>query len=531
MSGEQYITKASLVSDLEMSVVVFPGTELVLRDYRSEALRKGLTLVELFGIRHGHKLDSDEAVRKAIHAAQMRRRDDMAAFFRAGILRPERVTTSDDYLTPQTSGSTAAVANFYRETIARLGGPEPPRHPQDQIIDALFSEDAITHLMKEQIEAYYESKLKKGEKYVFFWGRKSGEISGQGPWLDTNETMLAQMMVVIRRNDPKRKLVLIGDPVRLPPSVDGEVVPHFDVTLVQYWDHDFPGKRDATAQLYFLRIIIALNPDSVSIGTNSGILELPHLMGMKTVYLENDHLHKRKGLRWQLLAANYGPSENPADLGSYEQILQSLRLQPKRNARKIEKYVEKVRAIETRKVDLLNIIRPGLQRFSTSTATELWSSRKALFDEIRPWLTAPLVIPIKLAPLAPRGNPKSQNQFLVHLIQAAATSPDEPAPLGQAAPAWRLFHEVKREWVLLRGTPFCGRFDLQSQALRAMRLCMETQHGLRQEELQRFWEVFNYTYLGPKKSDAPSAPSWKAAYRGWLKDTEDIWAYVLSRQA
>lgn len=53
---------------------------------------------------------------------------------------------------------------------------------------------------------------------------------------------------------------------------------------------------------------------------------------------------------------------------------------------------------------MLNIIRPGLQRFSTATVTELWSSSKALFDEIRPWLTAPLVIPTKSTPLAPSGN-------------------------------------------------------------------------------------------------------------------------------
>ncbi|UVH55120.1 hypothetical protein NWF24_20020 [Variovorax paradoxus] len=61
-----------------------------------------------------------------------------------------------------------------------------------------------------------------------------------------------------------------------------------------------------------------------------------------------------------MLAANYGPSENPGELGGYEKILESLRLQSKRNALKIEKYAEKVRAIDTRKVDVLNIIRPGL---------------------------------------------------------------------------------------------------------------------------------------------------------------------------
>ena len=93
---------------------------------------------------------------------------------------------------------------------------------------------------------------------------------------------------------------MIGDSVGIPGKVGDNVVPHPDMNLVQYWEgKQWPADRsDISAQTFFLALIQSHHPKTVSVGTNSGILELPHLMGMRTLYLENkaDHPRKRSAL-------------------------------------------------------------------------------------------------------------------------------------------------------------------------------------------------------------------------------------------
>jgi hypothetical protein len=515
MSGEQYITKAALIADRSITVTVYPGTQLILRDYRAEALRRGLSIVQLYNLRHDRDYKLELEVENAVKEKQLANAISMTDFLQRGIPNPTRVRLShDENLTPQTSGSTAAVANFYAQDPVRA---------EETLKSTLLADATLTPRLREQIEDYYFAKgFRINEKYAIFWGRKSGEMTGAGPWLDTNEIMLAQMMIVIRSKDPVRKLVLIGDPVNLPHHIDGMVVPRFDIDLVNYWDRGFPGGRNLSAQMFFIRVIRSLNRDAVSIGTNSGILELPHLMGMKTLYLENDHLHKRKGLRWQMLAANYNKTGNPSELTNLETVLTGLRAK-KGNVERIGKIETQIQDIKNKKIDILHHIRPGLQRFSTTTSTELWSSRKALFDEVKVWLTKPLVMQ--------KSQSFDHDLFLDLVINAAKADPDEAAPLNAATPAWARYHDARKKWIEIRASrlPFSGSFHKRTEALRTMSAAMR-QHGLTNTQQQQFWDTFNYTYLNGRQKMGVNPPDVRAAYRAWLKDTEDVWTYVQSRE-
>jgi len=514
MSGEQYITKAALISDPGTRVLLFSGTDMLMKDYKREAEHRGKTMLDLYNARTAGSgvaaCVSLEEMKASIETQQKTNLARMYAFLRAGIQNPGRVTIHNGEgpaPTPETRGSTSAVADFYREN------PDAA----SQLRETLFDDAAVSSRTKALIREWYRDKgFGFGAKYCLFWGRKSGEISGAGPYLDTNEIMLGQMMIAIRHKDPERKLVVIGDPVTVPQLLDGIAVPRFDIDLTKYWDGDFPGGRDTSAQLYFIDQIRTHNPDSISIGTNSGILEIPHLLGMKTLYLENNHLHLRKGLRWQLLAANYGKSANPSEEHSLRIQLAAVQ---KKQGRDTTALVDKLRFIETRKVDVLHQIRPGLQRFSTSTATELWVMRKSVFDEIRRWLTAPLIV-------SHAANPR-HDAFLDLVVRAALADANEVQPSGQQRPAWTTIHAVKTEWEELHAAPFNGSVFKQAAALRQMASTMRNQHGLTHQEQAQFWETFNHAYIHtPESTPAPDA---MAGYRGWLRDTEDIWAYVRSR--
>jgi hypothetical protein len=509
MSGEQYITKAALIADpsRETTVLIFPGTKLILRDYTTEAVSKGYTLVQLYNMRHKKTFTKDLEVTSDVRATQRANAIKMHAFLRSGIPAPERVTFSDNEDTkPETSGSTAAVALFYSSN---------PRNAESAVKTALLQDPGLTPKMRHNIEGYYFKKgFRMGEKYALFWGRKSGEATGAGPWLDTNEVMLAQMMIVIRLKDPGRKLVLIGDPVHLPAQVDGMAVPHPDINLIKYWDNGFPGGRDLSAQMFFIRLIRSLNRDTVSIGTNSGILELPHLMGIKTVYLENEHLHKRKGIRWQMLGANYRFTENPNEINTLRDMLEGARKSRKQG--RIQELERKIQDIERHKVKVVHQTRPGLQRFSTTAATELWSGRKWLFGEVEAWLRKPFNFVYDDA----------HDRFLDLVIRAAKANANEEVDANTQRPAWTGYHDARKAWMVIRDKTFAGSFHKRMSALQAMREAL-LQHGLTFEQRDRFWETFNYTYLN--QNGGPAPPDSNAAYRAWLKDTEEIWNTAKNR--
>jgi hypothetical protein len=526
MSGEAYITKAALIADDSTTVTVFPGTKMLLADYRRDAANLGYTLPQLYNLRHDKECCSDQEVEASIRDKQKDAAQALYEFLRQGVTNSDKRVKIDnnEALKARTSGSTEAVARHYaqgpREGTGNAQGAS--KAAEERMKRILFDEQNVSADRKDAIEKYWKGVgFQQGGKYVLFWGRKSGEKTGAGPALDTNEIMLAQMMIVLRRKDPQRKLVIIGDPVTLPPDVDGIPVPQFDIDLVQYWDHGFPGGRDLYAQMYFIKVIRTLCEDTVSIGGNSGILELPHLIGMKTVYLENAHLHARKGCRWQLLAANYKTSTE-AELREAQNRLAALQLNGKAN--RAEQLEAEVQAIRNRRVDVLNKIRPGLQRFSTTTATDLWFNRKWLFDEVAKWLNAQTTV-------APQPQ-AAHNAFLELMILAATANPEDRGTGNQPAPAWAAFHDAKKQWVTLRESkkPFSGSADQKSKALQAMAMSMH-KHGLTDVQQQQFWETFNYTFVNGDFDNEPRPPDFRAAYHAWLKDTADVWTYVLGRSA
>ena len=296
-SGEQYITKASLIADKSMAVDIHPGTDSLYRNWEREATHRQQNVLDMFASKYNRKFNSEQDVKRFLQPILQHKAEEMAQFLSAGVpinpYKQNRVQVKADVpVTPVVRGSTkAAIAPHIKDA-------EVARQELHQAITESIPDDRI----RAQLEDFYAKQgFQPLEKYALLWTRTSGRTSAAAPHLDTNPAMLAQTMVSIRRIDPGRKLVLIGDPVSIPAKVRDTVVPHPDMNLIQYWEgKQWPADRsDISAQTFFLALIQSHHPKTVSVGTNSGILELPHLMGMRTLYLENKDDHPRKGLRWE----------------------------------------------------------------------------------------------------------------------------------------------------------------------------------------------------------------------------------------
>jgi hypothetical protein len=120
----------------------------------------------------------------------------------------------------------------------------------------------------------------------------------------------------------------------------------------------------------------------------------------------------------------------------------------------------------------------------------------------------------------------AHDRFLDLVIRAAKANANEEVDANTQRPAWTGYHGARKAWMVIRDKTFAGSFHKRMSALQAMREAL-LQHGLTFEQRDRFWETFNYTYLN--QNGGPAPPDSNAAYRAWLKDTEEIWNTAKNR--
>ncbi|WP_430426361.1 DUF4157 domain-containing protein [Phenylobacterium sp.] len=512
-TGEQYITKAALLLNPTSTVTVFSDAAAIEVQYRKDAALIGVNFFEMYNRRHNTPCTSDAEAKAHLIGSQKRQLDRTVAYMRSGLADADRrVRISPRPLGTMTTGSTQAVRDAFAAN---------PRSASEAILRNI--QGSLDWETCVEIRRFFGSKgFEVGGKYVLFWGRRSGEMLGAGAYLDTNEQMIAQMMVTIRKRDPTRRFVLIGDQIDIPATIDGLPVPAIDIDLVAYWRRGLPGDGDVNAQFYFLNYL-KIATDTVAVGTNSGILEIPHLLGMATVYLENVHLHKRKGLRWQLLASKYEFKESEGEIRSLIK-----RQEGAKDLRRKAELGRRLASTEMQKVVVGGKLRPRLVRFSTTGATELWVLRKQVLGEIKAWILASRETTVdSVGPTPQRVLLKAtQDDLLKLIVRCEGVSDLEATPDGQRL-SYVLLHDVKRRWGAInvsRELCLCP-IELKRMAVLAIDKLIR-RHALTAQEIRRFWETFNYTYVN---DDLSAAPDYRAGMRAWLRDSEEVWNQVKNK--
>lgn len=324
MSGDIYITWAAFILDSRLRVTIYYEDDYYLREYKYTAGRNGESVATLYGKRNPGEttqLSEEEVVKRLSKksgddAEYMRNVLNLAVPYRDfaynynpnDTINQNPIQVVQGRMTGETNVGqcTSIVADGFRSLNIDL--------TRMNLLVGLFWN--MSEPFQQQIQDYYKSVgLVEGKKYLMLWGRSSGEKTGAATWLDTNDVMLAQITQAARKHFPDRTIITIGDPVfKLrygTASLDNPSMEQFYgpgvVDLSEYWNRGFPkasasDKMVARAlnmqgQMYFLNLLRVRN-DCLAIGNESGIIELPALLGMPTVYLENIHLSLRKGLRW-----------------------------------------------------------------------------------------------------------------------------------------------------------------------------------------------------------------------------------------
>jgi hypothetical protein len=462
-SGEQYITKACLVADPGMEVEIYPGTESMYKTWVEEAKARHQNVLALFGTKYGRRFASEQEVKQFLKPMLERKAAEMANFVQSGVpsnpykRNRVRVMADLDVLGTVRGSTRAAIAPFAEDPVAAR-----------RSLHAAVSASVPEARMRSQLREFYlEQGFRSDDTYALLWTRTSGRTSAAAPHLDTNPTMLAQMMVSIRRRDPHRKLVVIGDPVEIPGRIGNEIVPHRDLDLTQYWNRDsWPAeKSDMAAQTFFLALVQSHHPKTISVGTNSGILELPHLLGMRTLYLENKADHPRKGMRW----------EKKHVLGD-------------------------------------------IDRLTTSSTTFQWGQKEVLFDEIRTWIAKTSASRER----DPTSSPDKHNQLMGLVVKLAALSHQEEKQEDESRPFSKQLGILQEEFARAVGGRVRAKEGLRSEALAAMTRSSE-RDGFTTQERAEFDAIWSKYWKGDTRDR-------REGNLEWLRRTGEKWQEVLAEQ-
>lgn len=197
---------------------------------------------------------------------------------------------------------------------------ESPLDTRQAMVDALRgsgetarSRDARVRAVAERVYVGNERRWPRSagsgpEKYALLWVRDTRERSVGGPHLDTRPEILRQTIETVRESHPDRHILLVGDDLfaRRPElreawEREGVLDGVDSSTLVTFWDaarNDGVRLNHAEQALLFHRL--NAQRDVVQIGMESGVLEMPAILGMPTVYFEAREHDGNKGNRWQL---------------------------------------------------------------------------------------------------------------------------------------------------------------------------------------------------------------------------------------
>ena len=189
--------------------------------------------------------------------------------------------------------------------------------------DVATARDARAQAVVDRIDAAAEALGRSPDKIALLWVRdQRANPTANRNGLDTQPGVLRQLIELTRAEDPDRHIVLVGDDVfrnrtglREAWEHDGVLTGVDTTTMVKFWDKDL---NDGQALGFGEQALVfnkLLSRDVVQIGTESGALEIPFLLGMPTVYLENLVFHLNKGNRWLYMSQEWHYGRFEVDTG------------------------------------------------------------------------------------------------------------------------------------------------------------------------------------------------------------------------
>jgi hypothetical protein len=152
----------------------------------------------------------------------------------------------------------------------------------------------------EQLAQFLAGKgIQRGGKYALLWVRLSAKLKKGGAHaeLDTSLEGVRNLKAEIRRQTD-REVVLVGDDPAKPEFLENAI------NMLQFWDHaPFSTPTDRVekrmAQLRLFSYMVQNGFDLVSIGMRSGAMEGPALLGVPTVYIEDeDNMQAGRMQKW-----------------------------------------------------------------------------------------------------------------------------------------------------------------------------------------------------------------------------------------
>ncbi|MEE6258877.1 zeta toxin family protein [Plantactinospora sonchi] len=189
--------------------------------------------------------------------------------------------------------------------------------------DVATVRDARAQAVVDRIDAAAEALGRSPDKIALLWVRDHrANPTANRNGLDTQPGVLRQLIELTRAEDPDRHIVLVGDDVfqnrtglREAWEHDGVLTGVDTTTMVKFWDKDLNDGRALGIGEQALVFNKLLSRDVVQIGTESGALEIPFLLGMPTVYLENLVFHLNKGNRWLYMSQEWHYGRFEVDTG------------------------------------------------------------------------------------------------------------------------------------------------------------------------------------------------------------------------
>jgi hypothetical protein len=201
------------------------------------------------------------------------------------------------------------VSDTHRSVADKYFDGEP--EARGTLRETVFRE--INEERRAEIERQVDERLglRPGQKVVLLWNRRSGLTPGGAyPELDMTDRFLDQIATRIRDQYPDARVILVGDKPGPGFAQAHSGLVDDRANLVEFWK---PYKLKSRAEQVYLLDLLRDRYEAVAIGMESGAIELPILLGMKTVYLERRPMRAGKATRWTYVSASsYGdPAHGP----------------------------------------------------------------------------------------------------------------------------------------------------------------------------------------------------------------------------
>lgn len=321
MTGDMYGISAALILDPGLQLRIYVDHKYYLEAYQKEARSQNVRIEDLYQRLHNRDYSEEELRGRMESQAH----GWLLKFYTSVGIDPQRIEI-------KVVGDAKAAYESHKPPALRdrklpKEQRDEPRLPWDQeahvatekvgealakdregsqakVRQAWFggtTQEDKEKLQKDQegIREYHQKHFGEIGPCVLLWCRTSGlKPGGAHGELDTNAEVVKQLVELVDTKFGGRSVILAGDEIfpQLPERLAGHK------HLVRFWsDRDFPNGGDRRNQLYLLDLLREKN-EAVAIGMRSGAMEGPALLGMPTLYFDDQACDTNAGDRMELWA-------------------------------------------------------------------------------------------------------------------------------------------------------------------------------------------------------------------------------------